>query len=58
MAQKIYCPICNKQLIKNDDLVINDKIVFDLDKIKGTTKPIKRIVCDNCKRRLKYFIDD
>lgn len=56
--QKLFCPVCHKQLIENDDLVINDKVVFDIDKIKATDKPIKRITCNNCKRRLKYFIDD
>lgn len=57
MAQKLYCPMCKKLLIANDDLVISDKIVFDLDKLKTTEKPIKHIKCDNCKRRIRYYID-
>jgi uncharacterized protein YbaR (Trm112 family) len=58
MAQKLYCPICHKQLIKNDDLVISNKVVFDLEKIKATDKPIKRIECPNCKRSLRYVIEE
>ena len=57
MAQKLYCPMCNKPLIENDDLVISDKVVFDLDKLKNSEKPIKHIKCNNCKRRIRYFID-
>lgn len=57
MAQKLYCPMCNKLLIQNDDLVISDKVVFDLDKLKKTDKEIRHIKCDNCKRRIRYFID-
>lgn len=55
--QKIHCPMCGKQLIDNEDLVIDEKVVFDLTKIKDTNKPIKRITCRNCKRRIKYFVD-
>ena len=57
MAQKLYCPKCGKLLIPNDDLIIDDKVVFDLDKIKATIKEIKTIKCNNCKRRIRYFID-
>ena len=57
MAQKLYCPMCKKLLIANDDLVISDKVVFDLDKLKNTEKPIRHIKCDNCKRRIRYYID-
>ena len=55
--QKIFCPVCHKQLIRNEDLVIDNKVVFDIERIKTTDQPIKRITCDNCKRRLKYFIE-
>lgn len=58
MAQKIFCPVCHKQLIKNDDLVIDKKIVFDFDRIKETDKPVRKIRCYNCKRTLKYFVED
>ncbi len=58
MAQKLFCPVCHKQLIKNDDLVIDKEIVFDFEKIKTTKKPIKKIRCFNCKRTLKYYVDD
>lgn len=57
MAQKIYCPMCKKLLIPNDDLVIDDEVVFDMDRIKETDKPIKHIKCENCKRRIRYFVD-
>ena len=57
MAQKLYCPMCNKILIENDDLVVDDKVIFDLDKLKTTEKPVKHIKCYNCKRRIRYFID-
>lgn len=57
MAQKIFCPICHKQLIKNDDLVIENEIVFDFERIKATDKPVKKIRCYNCKRWLKYFVE-
>lgn len=57
MAQKLYCPMCKKLLIANDDLVTSDKVVFDLDKLKETTKQINHIKCENCKRRIRYFID-
>lgn len=58
MAQKLYCPICQKLLIKNYDLVINEPVVMDLAQIKQTDKEIKEIVCHSCKRRLRYFVDD
>ena len=57
MAQKIYCPMCKKLLIPNDDLVIDDEIVFDMDRIKETDKQIKHIKCENCKRRIRYFVN-
>lgn len=57
MAQKLYCPMCKKLLIANDDLVINEPVVFDLDRLKETDKEVKHIKCDNCKRRIRYFID-
>ena len=57
MPQRLLCPKCNKLLIKNEDLVIDDPIVMDLAKIKETDKEIKVITCHNCKRRLRYFVD-
>lgn len=57
MAQKLLCPMCHKILIRNEDLVIAEPVVFDIEKIKATDKPISQIVCHNCKRRIKYFID-
>lgn len=57
MAQKLYCPMCNKLLIQNEDLVTSDKVVFDLDELKKTDKEIRHIKCNNCKRRIRYFID-
>ena len=57
MAQKLKCPMCGYIMIPNEDLVISDKVVFDLDKIKTTNKEIKTIKCQNCKRRIRYFID-
>ena len=58
MSQKLLCPVCHKVLIKNEDLVIDKPVVFDLERIKATDKPINIIVCHKCKRRLRYFIDD
>ena len=58
MAQKLHCPICQKLLIKNYDLVIDEPIVMDLARIKETDKEVREIVCHSCKRRLRYFIDD
>lgn len=49
--------MCGYIMIPNEDLVISDKVVFDLDKIKNTDKEIKTIKCQNCKRRIRYFID-
>ena len=57
MPQRLLCPKCNKLLIKNEDLVIDDPIVMDLTRIKETDKEIKVITCHNCKRRLRYFVD-
>ena len=57
MPQKLICPMCGKVLIKNEDLVIDDPIIMDLNRIKSTDKPINVITCHNCKRRLRYFID-
>lgn len=58
MAQKLYCPACHKLLIDNWDLVIDNPIIMDIDKIKGSENDIKRITCHNCKRRIKYYIDN
>ena len=58
MAQKLRCPMCGKILIKNEDLVIDEPVVFDLEKVKATEKPTSQITCHNCKRRIRYFIDD
>lgn len=58
MAQKLCCPVCGKLLIKNVDLVIDNPVIMDLEKIKATDKEIKTIVCHNCKRKLRYFIGD
>ena len=57
MPQKLYCPMCKHLLIANDDLVIDDEVVFDLGRLKTTEKDVKTIKCDNCKRRIKYFIN-
>lgn len=58
MAQKLYCPMCHALLIANDDLVIDSDVVFDLDKIKNTEKEVRHIKCENCKRRIRYYIND
>ena len=58
MAQKLLCPMCHKILIRNEDLVIEKPVIFDIEKIKATEKPISQITCHNCKRRIKYFIGD
>jgi hypothetical protein len=50
--------MCGKILIKNEDLVIDEPVVFDLEKVKATDKPISQITCHNCKRRIRYYIDD
>ena len=57
MSQKLICPMCHKVLIKNEDLVIDDPVIMDLEKIKATDKEVKTITCHNCKRRLRYFVD-
>lgn len=44
-------------MIKNYDLVIDDPIIMNLDKIKETDKEIKEITCHKCKRRIRYFVD-
>lgn len=49
--------MCGNKLIANEDLVISDKVVFDLDKIKNTNKEIKTIKCPTCKRRIRYFVE-
>ena len=49
--------MCNKLLIANDDLVTNEKVIFDLEKLKTTTNKINHIKCDNCKRRIRYYIE-
>lgn len=58
MPQRLECPMCHKILIKNEDLVIDAPVIMDLEKIKATDKEIKTIICHNCKRRLRYFVDD
>lgn len=58
MSQKLFCPICHNLLIKNYDLVIAEKVEFNLRKIKNSGRPIRKIRCHNCKRTLKYYIDD
>jgi transcription elongation factor Elf1 len=57
MPQRLECPVCHKVLIKNTDLVIDEPVVMDLERIKATDKEIKTITCENCKRRLRYFVD-
>lgn len=57
MPQKLLCPKCNKVLIKNEDLVIDEPVIMDLERIKTTDKEIHTITCHNCKRRLRYFVD-
>ena len=52
MAQKIYCPVCGKILIKNYDLVVDSPV------IKATDKEVHEITCHSCKRRLRYFVED
>lgn len=50
--------MCYKVLIKNTDLVIDEPIIMDLEKIKNTDKEIKTITCHNCKRKIRYYIDN
>ena len=57
MAQKLYCPMCKKLLIKNSDLVTDEEVVLDLNLVKTTEKKVKCIKCENCKRKIKYFIN-
>lgn len=58
MAQCLKCPMCHKVLIENEDLVIDKPIIMDIEKIKATDKKISIIKCHNCKRRIRYFIDE
>ena len=55
--QKLYCPMCHKLLIKNADLVIDDIVQFDIEKILKTKNEVKTITCYYCKRKIKYFIE-
>lgn len=55
--QKLYCPKCNKLLIKNADLIIDEPVVFSLEKIMETDNEVKTIVCHNCKRKIKYYVE-
>ena len=57
MPQRLVCPMCHKVLIKNEDLVISEPVVMDLERIKATDKKVNTIVCHNCKRKLRYFVD-
>ena len=58
MAQKLYCPMCNKLLIENYDLVTDRKVYFDMAKLKQVDEDlVSHIKCDNCKRRIRYYID-
>ena len=57
MGQKLYCPMCKKKLIENDDLITDKKVVFDLLTIKSSDKEIKQIKCQNCKRKIRYIIE-
>lgn len=58
MAQKLYCPMCHALLIANDDLVTSDEVVFDLKQLKETDREIRHIKCNNCKRRIRYFVNN
>ena len=58
MAQKLYCPVCGKILIKNYDLVVDSPVIMDLERIKATDKEVHEITCHSCKRRLRYFVED
>lgn len=58
MAQKLRCPICGKILIKNFDLVTDKPVIFALEQVKMSGKPIRQITCHNCKRRIRYIIGD
>lgn len=55
--QKIYCPKCGAILIKNYDLVIDDPVIMDLERIVKTDREVKEITCHKCKRRIRYFVD-
>ena len=56
--QKLYCPMCNKLLIANFDLVTSEKVCFDIAKLKLVDENlIGKIKCDNCKRRIRYYIE-
>lgn len=58
MSQKLKCPMCGNILIKNEDLVIDNPVIMDLEKIKSTDKEVKTITCHRCKRRIRYFVED
>jgi len=70
MSRKLYCPICHGSLVKGDVNGLIDELfvpkdgemVFDLAKVKEMeqTNPakIKKIRCYNCKRQLRYFVEE
>ena len=70
MSKKLYCPKCHGPLLKADVNGLIEELyepkhgemVFDLLRIKETEKnnpeKIKKICCYNCKRRLKYFVEE
>ena len=50
--------MCNKLLIANFDLVTSEKVCFDIAKLKLVDENlIGKIKCDNCKRRIRYYIE-
>lgn len=50
--------MCNKLLIDNFDLVTDKKVYFDMAKLKSVDESlIGKIKCDNCKRRIRYYIE-
>ena len=52
MAQRLNCPMCGSKLIPNEDLVISDKVVFDLDKLKTAV-----LINEKMGKRLQAIID-
>ena len=70
MSRKLYCPKCHGSLVKSDVAGLieelfeqkNGKLVFELEKVreKEKTNPekIKKIQCYNCKRKLRYFVEE
>lgn len=50
--------MCHALLIANDDLVTDSEVIFDLDKLKNAEKEIRHIKCENCKRRIRYYVND